>query len=434
MSYFVEMEMFHQASMKLGLDRAVLAHARNEQDEEQAGKTNKPNQDPGKFNMKEIDELLKRGAYDVFREDDTDQNEFVEADIDAIMQRRTHKVVYDEAAGSITSTLGNFSKASFVSADEKEDVDINDPDFWKKAIGLKQEATGDLADPDEDEILPQQRVRKQTKVYGDQQQLDEAQLKLLLKPLKAPKPEKAAKQTQKQLQKEALAKEKQLREEAKKAKLAEEMKMKADPKNWGPHSRDRVLRSLNMYGFGRWERIKNETSKGMMETNNLESFCKAYVIQCGLIAAEQENLKSDTPFLLDAIQAAKHIDARMKAGEIFEIPPTLQDDKFLSKLKAGGTARKCMNKLDTLSKLKNMIFTAIDGALKAKKVDYDPNTDIDILFGLLTVADITPFIPLGDIRPGWARTCSWWNLECDKHLLIGIFKHGFGRYDTVKRR
>lgn len=28
--FTLEMEMFHQASMKLGLDRAVLAHARNE--------------------------------------------------------------------------------------------------------------------------------------------------------------------------------------------------------------------------------------------------------------------------------------------------------------------------------------------------------------------------------------------------------------------
>ena len=29
----------------------------------------------------------------MFREDDTEQNEFVEADIDAILQRRAHKVL-----------------------------------------------------------------------------------------------------------------------------------------------------------------------------------------------------------------------------------------------------------------------------------------------------------------------------------------------------
>ena len=35
---------------------------------------------------KEIDELLKRGAYDVFREDDAEVKAFVEADIDSILE------------------------------------------------------------------------------------------------------------------------------------------------------------------------------------------------------------------------------------------------------------------------------------------------------------------------------------------------------------
>ena len=54
-----EMEMFHQASLKLGLDRAVLAHARNEQEDESSSSSAivaKPD-----FTLKEIDELLKRG-------------------------------------------------------------------------------------------------------------------------------------------------------------------------------------------------------------------------------------------------------------------------------------------------------------------------------------------------------------------------------------
>ena len=44
------------------------------------------------MSAKEIDELLKRGAYDVFREDDSDQQEFEEADIDSILERRARKV------------------------------------------------------------------------------------------------------------------------------------------------------------------------------------------------------------------------------------------------------------------------------------------------------------------------------------------------------
>ena len=87
-----EMHMFHRASLKLGLDRAVLAHARNEQE---LGDDDGSGDGSGKsmLQAKEIDELLKRGAYDVFREDDTEQIEFVEADIDDIMKRRAHKVI-----------------------------------------------------------------------------------------------------------------------------------------------------------------------------------------------------------------------------------------------------------------------------------------------------------------------------------------------------
>lgn len=101
--------------MKLGLDRAVLAHARNEQEHENeesdanaasstalTSATNLKNN----ISVKEIDELLKRGAYDVFREDDTEQQEFQEADIDVILQRRSHKVSYENGGTNVTSSLG----------------------------------------------------------------------------------------------------------------------------------------------------------------------------------------------------------------------------------------------------------------------------------------------------------------------------------------
>ena len=41
----------------------------------------------------EIDHLLKRGAYDVFREDDEEGKDFVEANIDDIMKRAATKVL-----------------------------------------------------------------------------------------------------------------------------------------------------------------------------------------------------------------------------------------------------------------------------------------------------------------------------------------------------
>lgn len=61
-----------------------------------------------------------------------------------ITQFRTqshYQVVYEKNGTIGGSSLGSFSKASFVSKDEKEDVDINDPDFWQKAVGLTKDAS-----------------------------------------------------------------------------------------------------------------------------------------------------------------------------------------------------------------------------------------------------------------------------------------------------
>ena len=94
--------MFHRASLKLGLDKAVLAHAKNEKEGEESQQDASQHNDPNKIDMqaKEIDELLKRGAYDVFREDDAEVKAFVEADIDSILERSSRKLTYSgDAAG-----------------------------------------------------------------------------------------------------------------------------------------------------------------------------------------------------------------------------------------------------------------------------------------------------------------------------------------------
>ena len=64
-----EMHMFHRASLKLGLDRAVLQHMRNENEQKGALTSSGSKM---VMQTKEIDELLKRGAYDIFREDDSE--------------------------------------------------------------------------------------------------------------------------------------------------------------------------------------------------------------------------------------------------------------------------------------------------------------------------------------------------------------------------
>ncbi len=54
-------------------------------------------------------------------------------DIDHILERA--QVVRHAEDGEKSSS---FSKASFISADNSSSVDIDDPDFWKKAVGLTE--------------------------------------------------------------------------------------------------------------------------------------------------------------------------------------------------------------------------------------------------------------------------------------------------------
>jgi chromodomain-helicase-DNA-binding protein 7 len=82
--------MFHSASLKLGLERAVLSQNREQSDDSDENKKKNDRE----AQAKEIDELLKKGAYDVFRdEDDTEAEKFMEVISTSCwrtVQRRSH--------------------------------------------------------------------------------------------------------------------------------------------------------------------------------------------------------------------------------------------------------------------------------------------------------------------------------------------------------
>ena len=60
-------------------------------------------------------------------EDDTAGDEFCEEDIDQILQRRTQVITIEaEEKGS------TFAKASFSMSSNRNDIDIDDPNFWQK--------------------------------------------------------------------------------------------------------------------------------------------------------------------------------------------------------------------------------------------------------------------------------------------------------------
>lgn len=118
------------------------------------------------LSKKELEYLLKHGAYDIFREAndgtaDMKSRQFSEANIDDILSRssmfvhgegeggdeaRQFKQGNDGATGGGTGLMTGFSKASFVinedNADDAEkpthydNISLDDEDFWSKVVGL----------------------------------------------------------------------------------------------------------------------------------------------------------------------------------------------------------------------------------------------------------------------------------------------------------
>lgn len=149
--------MFDRASLKLGLDKAILQSMRNEDKFSQAaaGANN-----PLQLSKKEIEDLLKKGAYGAIMEDDAAGDKFCEEDIDKILQQRS--TVIQIEGGEKGST---FSKASFQTS-ETNDIAIDDPEFWQKWAKKADIDIEEKLNPKDERIIYEPRRRTQTRRYG----------------------------------------------------------------------------------------------------------------------------------------------------------------------------------------------------------------------------------------------------------------------------
>ena len=119
-----EQEMFDRASKKLGLEQAVLGtFDRGDEDD--------------KPTSKEMEQLLKRGAYALL-EDEQDEigQAFVADDIENILEKRTRKRVVEGAktASWLNKKGMNVTKSKFASESASSGIDIDDPLFWQKVM------------------------------------------------------------------------------------------------------------------------------------------------------------------------------------------------------------------------------------------------------------------------------------------------------------
>ncbi|XP_019214683.1 chromodomain-helicase-DNA-binding protein 6 isoform X4 [Oreochromis niloticus] len=388
-----EREMFDKASLKLGLDKAVL------QDINRKGSLNGVQQ----LSKLEVEDLLKKGAYGALMDEEDEGSKFCEEDIDQILQRRTQTItIQSEGKGS------TFAKASFISSGNRTDISLDDPNFWQKWAKIA-EVEIDSKSEKESLVIDTPRVRKQTRHYNsfeDDELMEFSELD--------------------SDSEERPCRTRRLGERSRRYLRAECF---------------RVEKNLLIFGWGRWKDILNHGRfKWHLTERDMEVICRALLVYCLRHYKGDDKIKS---FIWDLITPTKEgqdqalvnhsgLSAPVPRGRkgkklknqlnVTEVKNAdwlvhcnpevvLQDESYKKHLKQH--CNKVLLRVRMLYYLKVEVLgeaatQALEG-VPASKLEV-PLPDIDYIE-----------IPV-----------SWWDAEADKSLLIGVHKHGYERYNAMR--
>uniref|UniRef100_A0AAX7U1F7 DNA helicase n=1 Tax=Astatotilapia calliptera TaxID=8154 RepID=A0AAX7U1F7_ASTCA len=378
-----EREMFDKASLKLGLDKAVL------QDINRKGSLNGVQQ----LSKMEVEDLLKKGAYGALMDEEDEGSKFCEEDIDQILQRRTQTItIQSEGKGS------TFAKASFISSGNRTDISLDDPNFWQKWAKIAEESL----------VIDTPRVRKQTRHYNsfeDDELMEFSELD--------------------SDSEERPCRTRRLGERSRRYLRAECF---------------RVEKNLLIFGWGRWKDILNHGRfKWHLTERDMEVICRALLVYCLRHYKGDDKIKS---FIWDLITPTKEgqdqalvnhsgLSAPVPRGRkgkklknqlnVTEVKNAdwlvhcnpevvLQDESYKKHLKQH--CNKVLLRVRMLYYLKvEVLGEAATQGLEGVPARYDvPLPDVDYIE-----------IPV-----------SWWDAEADKSLLIGVHKHGYERYNAMR--
>uniref|UniRef100_A0A3P8NWU5 DNA helicase n=1 Tax=Astatotilapia calliptera TaxID=8154 RepID=A0A3P8NWU5_ASTCA len=387
-----EREMFDKASLKLGLDKAVL------QDINRKGSLNGVQQ----LSKMEVEDLLKKGAYGALMDEEDEGSKFCEEDIDQILQRRTQTItIQSEGKGS------TFAKASFISSGNRTDISLDDPNFWQKWAKIA-EVEIDSKSEKESLVIDTPRVRKQTRHYNsfeDDELMEFSELD--------------------SDSEERPCRTRRLGERSRRYLRAECF---------------RVEKNLLIFGWGRWKDILNHGRfKWHLTERDMEVICRALLVYCLRHYKGDDKIKS---FIWDLITPTKEgqdqalvnhsgLSAPVPRGRkgkklknqlnVTEVKNAdwlvhcnpevvLQDESYKKHLKQH--CNKVLLRVRMLYYLKvEVLGEAATQGLEGVPARYDvPLPDVDYIE-----------IPV-----------SWWDAEADKSLLIGVHKHGYERYNAMR--
>ncbi|XP_068456612.1 chromodomain-helicase-DNA-binding protein 8 isoform X2 [Clinocottus analis] len=397
-----EREMLDKASLKLGLDRAVLQSMSGNKESNVNGQVQQ-------FSKKEIEDLLRKGAYAAIMDENDEGNRFCEEDIDQILQRRATTITIEsEGKGS------TFSKASFVASENRNDIALDDPEFWQK-WAKKADIDMETMNRKNTLVIDTPRVRKQTRQYstlrGEGGDLSDAESDDEYPPANS-RQSRSSRRTDRH-----------------------------SGSGYGRTDCFRVEKHLLVYGWGRWKDILSHARcKRRLSERDVETICRVILVFCLLHYRGDENIKSFIWELITPPENGREPQTllnhsglsipvprgrkgkRVKAQSTFDVqkvewirkynPDTLLlDESYRKHLKH--QCNKVLLRVRMLYYLKQEVIGEHAEA---------------VLKGAVS-REVAIWMPEMEQQEVPAR---WWDTEADRSLLAGVYKHGYEMYTTMR--
>uniref|UniRef100_A0AAR2L4V2 DNA helicase n=1 Tax=Pygocentrus nattereri TaxID=42514 RepID=A0AAR2L4V2_PYGNA len=372
-----EREMFDRASLKLGLDKAVL--------QSMSGRDNSLGGGGQQLSKKEIEDLLRRGAYGALMDEEDEGAKFCEEDIDQILQRRTKTITIEsEGRGS------TFAKASFVASGNRTDISLDDPNFWDK-WAKKAEIDMDTVNGRNSLVIDTPRVRKQTR------------------PFSATKDELA-----------------ELSEGESSGDDKPKLRRPYDRLNsYGRTECFRVEKNLLVYGWGRWRDIlQHGRFKRQLSEKDVEWICRALLAYCLVHYRGDDKIKSFMWDLIAPTEDGRTKELQNHLGLSTPVPRGRKGKKMKTQ-----SSTFDIQKAEWIRKHNPEHMLSDDGYKKHLKVRMLYYLKQEVIGGQSQSVEVEICVPEPDHSE---LPALWWDSLADKCLLLGIYKHGYEKYNTIR--
>ena len=369
-----EKDMFDRAGIKLGLDKAVMQRSGPSTSDE-SGTPSK-----NELSKKEIEDLLKKGAYGAMLDDEA-STQFCEEDIDQILERRTTVIKHEgNEKGSI------FSKATFSAAEDNLGVEIDDPDFWEKwAAKANIDATEEV---DENNLIVYEpRRRRAVQRFGS-------------RPIDG------------SYSSNDNADDSDAYEEEQQERSVSSSRKKDQTRPWSLSEKTKYERKLMIYGYGRWDLMKPHFPR--RTEKDLKSVTRALMRK--VIPTIERNNEEDRK-LVEDIDHILESDCRDEVRGDRTVPYSGATKKQITEFRSfliqapaeyvEHIERKGRNFLLRIQ----MLYLIRDKIVPKRWEDAK----------VLSIPKVTGSSP-----------APWWNDDEDRDLLLGICKHGYQQYLAMR--